>query len=213
MKKISFIVIFVACVFSCPPAVNAAILGVELLYPDIFSNQTEFHANDKGADSQESLFSARSLPLAIHRGGSDLQPIIGEHRSYEVTFYTDDLDNFFKGTIGSVQSDLLIEGNGEILLTGELANFDWKNIENTKGVLFDFPLNYAGGALVSKFESGLRRDIPLTDNSEFTGDRQAIHQKIKVSHDTGAVNPIPATAWLLGAGLIAMVALRRKFNN
>jgi hypothetical protein len=193
LKKISFIFVFVAFVFSCLPAVNAATLNVELLYPDIFPYQFEFYA--------------------YTRGGSDLPPITGENRSYELSFYADGSDNFLRGTMESDRSDFINGGDGEVLMTGPKAHFGWENIENPKWVLFDFIFDFTGGALASEFESGMGETIARTDNSDFAGGRRANHQTIKVSHDTTAVNPIPATAWLLGAGLIAMVALRRKFNG
>ena len=210
MKKITFIVVFVACVFLCLPAVNGAMLSVGLLYPDILSNQTGFYADTRDSDSQEGPFTARALPPTIHWAGLDLQPITGENRSYEVSFYLAGSGDFRRGLGGSDQSDLVINGDGEVLLTGEVINFGWKNIENTKLVLYDFTF---GGTLAPEFESGLGRDIALAENSNFADDWQLNQQSIKIKHDTAAVNPIPATAWLLGAGLIGMVTLRRRFNS
>lgn len=206
MKKTIFAALLVVgLVFSLSSA-NAAMLGVELLLPDILSNQTGIYTYTWDSDVEEGLFTARATPLAITYDGNNVEPITGDAK-YTASLYVDGSGNFLRGVGGS---DLTITGDGETLLTGEITGFGWFDVPGSSIALFDFKFKVSGGSLADDFLQGLGGDIMIAEKSDFAGDWMIDHDGLKVKHDTASVVPIPGTVWLLGAGLIAMVGLKRK---
>jgi len=209
LKKFLFtVLIVVGVVFSLSTA-NAALIGVDLLLPDILSNQTGFYAYTWDSNVQEGLFTARATPLAVTNDGQNVTPITGDAK-YTASFYVDGSGNFLRGIGGD---DLIITGNGGTLLTGNISDFGWFDVPGSSIALFDFTFNVTGGTLAGDFTQGAGGDIMLAERSDFAGDWMVDHDGIKVKHDTAPVVPIPGTVWLLSAGLIAMVGMRRKYKG
>lgn len=209
LKINKLIMVLVAALFLSLSPAHAALLGVDLLLPDILSNQTGLYAYTWDSNVSEGLFTARATPLTITYDGTTLDAIGGD-RSYDVSFYVDGAGNFLRGVGGD---DLVIIGDGNTLLTGEVTNFGWLDIPNTKLALFDFTFTVTGGTLASLYAGGLGGDIGLSENSSFSGDWMVNHEGIKIKHDTAPVVPVPATLWLLGGGLLGLVGLRRRKIN
>ena len=210
MKKIIWPLILLAGIFLCLSPANAALLGVELLLPDILSNQTGTYTYFWDAGNQEGLFTSTATPLTITTEGDDLIPIPGK-TEYLVSFWLDGSGNFKRGLEGD---DLTISGevdgfSGD-LLTGEVTNFGWFDVPGSRMAIFDFTFRVTGG-LAAEFYQGPGGDIMTAEISNFADDWQVNHGGIKVKHNTAPVVPIPGAAWLLGAGLIGLVALRRKY--
>lgn len=209
MKKIIFTAFLVIGIVFSLSSANAAMLGVELLVPDILSNQTGIYTYTWDSNVQEGLFTARATPLAITYDGENVEPITGEAK-YTASFYVDDSGKFIRGVGGP---DLTITGNGDTLLTGEVTDFGWFDVPGSSIALFDFTFQVSGGSLADDFLQGVGGDIMIAEKSDFAGDWMVDHDGLKVKHDTASVVPIPGTVWLLGAGLFAMVGLKRKYKG
>lgn len=206
LKFNRLLMMLVAALFLSLSPAHAALVGVDLLLPDILSNQTGIYTYTWDSSANEGLFTARATPLTITYDGTTLVPI-GEDRSYDVSFYVDGAGNFLRGVGGD---DLVIVGDGAVLLTGEVTNFGWQDIPSTKLALFDFTFDVTGGDLSGYYTAGLGGDIGLSENSSFSGDWMVNHEGIKTKHDTAPVVPIPGAVWLLGGGLVGLVGLRRR---
>ena len=75
-----------------------------------------------------------------------------------MSFYVDGAGSFLRGIGGD---DLVIIGDGNVLLTGEVTNFGWLDIPSTKLALFDFTFDVTGGTLAGLYAGGLGGDIGL----------------------------------------------------
>jgi hypothetical protein len=210
LKKLCIASVLFFGIFLCMSSANAALIGVDLLLPDILSNQTGIYTYTWDSDDMEGLFTARATPLTITTDGVTLSSITGD-ANYDVSFYLDGSGNFLRGVGGD---DLVITGDvlGEsgVLLTGEVTNFGWFDVPGSSIALFDFTFTVTGGELADFFELGLGGDITTAEKSDFAGDWMVNHEGNKVKHDTAAVVPIPAAAWLLGSGLFGLILIRRR---
>ena len=81
MKKFTFIGVLAVSIFLCLLLANAAILGVELLLPDILSDQTGIYTYTWDSNEQEGMFTARATPLTITFDGVTSIPIGGVNRN------------------------------------------------------------------------------------------------------------------------------------
>ena len=72
-------VLVAALLLSLSPA-HASLLGVDLLLPDILSNQTGIYTYTWDSSADEGLFTARATPLTITYDGMTLDPIGGRKK-------------------------------------------------------------------------------------------------------------------------------------
>jgi hypothetical protein len=212
MRKIRVSLILVFGIFSCLSSANAALLGVDLLLPEILSNQAGNYTYSWEADLEQGLFISRATPLTVTFDGLNLEPIPGQ-TEYVVSFWLDGSGNFKSGV---AQDDLVISGtidsfSGD-LLTGEVVDFGWFNVPESSIAIFDFIFQVTGGIAAEVYQ-GLAGDVMTAEMSNFSGDWQADHQGTKVKHNTAPVVPIPATVWLLGAGLMGLVGMKKRFQR
>jgi len=196
---------------------DAALLDLNMLLPDIFSDSTGVYNYDAATD----LFTSTATPLTITFTGvfGDLINITGT-RSYSVGFHVDAAGNFMSGIAGDdlvikgdidVNGDSIIDYTGD-LIRGEITNFGWLD-SGSKFDLFNYNFDFTGGALSSFYalHSNKGGDAMSSENSSFVGSFTTNFSGTKVKHDTAPV-PEPSSLLLLGSGLLsaALLRVRRK---
>jgi hypothetical protein len=221
MKRTVFTVTVILGLFLCASPINAALVDTTLLLPDITSDASGIYTYT-AADGRVS-FSA--TPITIY-DGTNLVNIGGASRFYRADLYVDSSGNFVSGVPGD---DLAIVGDiaggpSGTLLTGEIIQFGFYDVPGQRA-LFDFVFEVTGGALQDDF-GGLGKlggDVIGAENTDFLANLDQAdggwlvnHSGTKVKHDTAPMIPpvpIPPAVFIFGSGLLALLALRRRFQS
>lgn len=205
MKKLLLLAMVMVVTLFVAGNAHAALLGIHLGVPDIFSDSTGTYSYDSG--TQLMTYTAKAITITFD--GVNLIPITGG--GYSAQFKVDNAGNFVSGVSGD---DLTISGSFTYnsipysgnLLTGEITDFGW---ETGTYALFDYYIDVQGGALASYFGS-TAGDVASAENHNFTGNWQANHSGSKVKHDTAGLIPEPSSMLLLGMGILGLFGLGKR---
>jgi hypothetical protein len=205
--------------FLCVSSTNAALVTPELLLPDILSDQTGTYTYTAG----DGRLSFNAKPITITFDGTSLVNIGGANRFYRADMIVDGSGNWVSGISGD---DLAIIGDVDggasgTLLTGEIIKFGFFDVPG-RSALFDFVFRVTGGELAGAYGGigALGGNFITAEISTFSADLgeadggwDVNHSGRKVKHDTAPVVPIPTALMLFGSGLLALLAMRKRFQG
>jgi hypothetical protein len=206
--------------FLCISPTHAALVTPKLLLPDILSDQTGTYTYTAG----DGRLSFTAKPITITFDGLTLTNIGGDNRFYRADLIVDSSGNWVSGIIGddlAIVGDVAEGGPSGTLLTGEIIKFGFFDVPG-RSALFDFVFRVTGGELADEFGGigTIGGDFVTAEDSNFLanlgeadGGWDVNHSGRKVKHDTAPVIPIPSTVLLFGAGLFALMGIRRRFQN
>jgi hypothetical protein len=147
----------------------------------------------------------------------DNQTITGGH--YQLTANIDSSGSLLSGTLnitGAV-TGLGIHDSNTLLLSGDISAFGYhyqhETITEFLGLdisLFDFRVDQLSGALAGYYSAGLYVSMSSTTNTDFSGSFASDFLVNELYIGNTALVPVPAAVWLLGSGLLGLVAVARR---
>jgi hypothetical protein len=213
MKRFVMLAIIMGMLLSVAVNAQAALLGIQLGLPDIFSNTTGAYNYNAGTD----FLSFSATPRTITFDGVNSADITGP-RSYAAGFYVDSSGNLSEGASGNylqISGNIDADGDGVndysgLLLLGQITDFGWLDVPGPYA-MFDYKFDFIGGALSSFYAAASNHggNVALSDISNFAGSWTANHSGTRVKHDTAPV-PEPTSLLLLGSGLLGIASFLRK---
>lgn len=199
---------------------QAALLGLDLLLPDIASNQTGTYSYDATTD----LLSFDATPMTISFDGTTLinidNPTTANSglKDYSADFYVDSSGNF---TVGVSGNDIEIYGKftynyntyDGLLVAGDVTNFGFQDLGWGNYAIFDYTFDVNNNSILNNFFGPKGGDVAFVEqDNNWDGTWDGGHSGLKVKHDTAPI-PIPSTVWIFGAGVILLLGIRRKVRS
>ena len=184
---------------------SAALIGLTPSYPDLFAYGSFEY------DASNDLLTITATPFLLFYSAGSMDGISNGTNGYIAKINANGSGSFLTGGLDNTLTISGMVGDGTVyngtLLTGNITNFGW---EMSTYPDFDFTFDITGGQLAGLFGS-YGGAIIHTENSTFSSWNEDFGGTF-VKVDNFPV-PIPATAWIFGAGLVGLVGIRRKLRS